>query len=71
MALQIYTASNLSGVYLNAAAVIVAHDAGHARRVLMRQLEEQGLKQDRPDEIKIEPLDTTTANCRVVWNGDY
>lgn len=60
------------GVVFGGHAVIVARSKKQASALLQAKLEADGLaKEQTADSVKIREVDATTANCRILFNGDY
>ena len=67
--MKVFTCTSFGGHYpVGTAAVIVARDRGHARRLLRKALKECGLEED--NEIFVE-VDVETAGAIVLRDGEY
>lgn len=69
--MNIYTCTEFQGHWpVGTAAVVVAQDRGHARRLLNRELKERGLPEVTSTEgIKL--VDTAVAKALILLDGEY
>lgn len=69
--MNIYTCTGFQGHYpVGTAAVVVAQDRGHARRLLNRELAAQNLP-EITDLKQIQLVDSTVAKATILLNGEY
>jgi len=67
--MNIYTCNFEGHNPIGATAVVVARDRGHARRLLNRKLQEEGLELSGDEDIV--KVETDSAQAIVLHNGDY
>ena len=70
--MQIYSCTNFEGHWpVPVAAIVVAQDKGHARRLLARELQQRELGKDDPMDWLFEPLETSTIGVHIISDGNY
>lgn len=69
--MKLYTCTNFKGRNpVGTAAVIVARDRGHAKRLLTAELVRQGIPQD-DRELEMTEVSATVSHAVVLCDGNY
>ncbi len=71
--MKVYTCNDFTPHWpTGAAAIIVANDKGHAKRLLNKSLDEKGLGDKNKDQdFTFEELDVGEAWVEILHGGDY
>lgn len=70
--MKVFTTTTFTGHWpVGVAAVIVANDRGHAKRLLLAELSNRKIKQKDIGDIEFELVDTAKAEAHILNDGDY
>lgn len=70
--LKIFTCNNFEGIYpVGTAAIMVAHDKEEAKSMLLANMKERKLEQNRNDPLKIEEINCDSPKILILNDGNY